>query len=64
MINILFSGNEKVFDGVLSCMLSIFKRTTTKEPFKVYILTMDITRIKSDYTSISDRQVQFLKRVN
>ena len=63
MINILFSGNEKVFDGVLSCMLSIFKRTTTKEPFKVYILTMDITRIKSDYTSISDRQVQFLKRV-
>lgn len=63
MINILFSGNEKVFDGVLTCMLSIFKRTETKEPFKAYILTMDITRIKSDYTAISDRQIHFLDQV-
>lgn len=32
MINVLFSGNEKVFDGVLTCVLSILKRTDTKEP--------------------------------
>ena len=33
MKNILFCGNYKVFDGMLSAMLSIFKRTESKEPF-------------------------------
>ena len=47
MINILFSGNEKVFDGMLTCMLSIFKRTQTTEPFHFYILT---ARIYGGYT--------------
>ena len=56
MINILFSGNSKVFDGALTTMLSIFKRTTTKEPFKFYIYTMDITRIKPEYTPISAKR--------
>ena len=32
MINVLFAGNDGVFDGILTCMLSIFLRTTTKEP--------------------------------
>ena len=36
MRNIMFCGNSKVFDGVLSCMLSIFKRTETKEPLVIY----------------------------
>ena len=52
MINLLFSGNEKVFDGVLSCMLSIFKRTKTKEPFRIFVYTMDVTRMKPEYTAI------------
>lgn len=63
MINILFSGNEKVFDGVLTCMLSILKRTVTKEPFRFYIYTMNITRIKPEYTAISDDQVKFLNQI-
>ncbi len=63
MINILFSGNEKVFDGVLSCMLSILKRTTTAEPFRFYLFTMDVTRIKPEYTPISDRQTAFLEGI-
>lgn len=63
MINILFSGNEKVFDGVLSCMLSILKRTTTDEPFRFYLFTMDVTRIKPEYTPISDRQTAFLEGI-
>ena len=46
MINLLFSGNGKVFDGVLTCMLSILKRTDTKEAFRIYVYTMDVTRIK------------------
>ena len=36
MINVLFAGNDGVFDGILTCMLSIFLRTTTKEPFTFY----------------------------
>ena len=63
MINILFSGNSKVFDGVLTTMLSIFKRTQTKEPFTIYIYTMDITRIKPEYTAIDDKMVEFLDEV-
>ena len=35
MRNILFSGNVKVFDGILTCMLSIFMRTKSKEPVQV-----------------------------
>lgn len=60
MISILFSGNSKVFDGVLTCMLSIFKRTDTKEPFHFYIYTMEITRVKPEYTPISPAMVAFL----
>ena len=63
MINILFSGNEKVFDGILTCMLSIFKRSTTKEPFRFFVYTMDVSRIKPEYTPISDSQIAFLNEV-
>ena len=63
MINILFSGNEKVFDGILTCMLSIFKRSTTKEPFRFFVYIMDVSRIKPEYTPISDSQITFLNEV-
>jgi len=63
MINILFSGNEKVFDGMLTCMLSIFKRTETREPFHFYLMTMDVSHLKPEYTPISEAQADFLGRV-
>ena len=63
MINLLFSGNEKVFDGVLSCMLYIFKRTKTKEPFRIFVYTMDVTRMKPEYTAISEKMITFLDKV-
>lgn len=63
MINLLFSGNGKVFDGVLSCMLSIFKRTKTKEAFRIYVYTMDVTRIKPEYAPISENMITFLDGV-
>lgn len=62
MRNILFSGNEKVFDGILTCMLSILKRSSTQEPFCFYIYTMDVSRIKPEYTPVSDRQTLFLEK--
>lgn len=63
MINILFSGNDKVLDGVLTCMLSIFKRTTTKESFCFYVMTMDATRVKEQYKPIDDNMIAFLNKV-
>ncbi len=62
MINILFSGNGKVFDGVLSCMLSIFKRTDTKEPFRIFIYTMEMIRVKPEYTAITRQMTDFLEQ--
>ncbi len=60
MINILFAGNDKVLDGVMTCMLSILKRTKTKDPFCFFIFTMDATGIKPEYKPINDRMVTFL----
>lgn len=61
MINILFCGNDKVFDGMLTCSLSMFKRSQTKEPFHFYIFTMDLQDIKSDYKPVADSQVSFFE---
>jgi len=60
MRNILFCGNDKVFDGIITCILSIVKRTQTTEPFKIFIYTMDLRDLKENYIPISDRQVKFL----
>lgn len=62
-MNILFSGNDNVFDGILSCLLSIWKRTQVKEPFHVYILTMDVSRIKPEYKAVEDEKIAFLQEV-
>lgn len=63
LINILFAGNEKVFDGILSCMLSILMRTKSREPFCFYIMTMDVSRIRPEYTPLTERQTTFLERI-
>ena len=63
MINILFCGNDGVFDGILTSTLSILKRTSTKEPFTFYIFTMDLPHLKESYISISDGKVAFLSDV-
>ncbi len=62
-MNILFSGNGKVFDGVLTCMLSIMKRTESREPFTFFVLTMDVSHIKPEYTAIDDNMINFLDQV-
>lgn len=61
MINILLSGNIKVFDGALSELISITNKT--KETIKCYIFTMDLSRIKEDYKCITDEQIEFLNKV-
>lgn len=61
MINILLCGNEKVFDGALTELISITNRT--KDPVHCFLFTMDLTRIKKEFTCISDSQVEFLRKV-
>ncbi len=63
MINILFSGNEKVVDGVITTLLSILKRSKLSEPLKVYIMTMDVSHIKDTYKPISDKQIEFINQM-
>ncbi len=63
MINILFCGNSKVFDGILTCSLSILKRTETKEPFKFFVYTMDLQDLNENYKPISSAQISFLENV-
>jgi len=62
MINILFCGNSYVFDGVLTCLLSIFKRSV-KDSYTIHIFTMDLTRLNPKYTKIDDQMIQFLDKV-
>lgn len=61
MINILFSGNIKVFDGALSELISITNKT--KESIRCYIFTMDISELKPEYKAITDKQIEFLNKV-
>lgn len=63
MINILFCGNKGVFDGILTCSLSVLKRTETDEPFCFFVFTMDLSHLNSKYVCIDDRQIAFLNEV-
>lgn len=63
MVNILFCGNDKVFDGMLTCALSIFKRTKSQEPFTFFVFTMDVSHIKESYVPVTDRQMDFFNHV-
>lgn len=60
-MNILLCGNEKVFDGALTELISITNKT--KESVTCYIFTMELTRIKPEYKAIKDEQIDFLDRV-
>ena len=61
MINILLCGNNKVFEGALTELISITNKT--KEAINCYIFTMDATRLKPEYIPITDSQVDFLEQV-
>ncbi len=63
MVNILFCGNNKVFDGMLTCALSILKRTESKEPFTFYVFTMDVSHIKDTYLPVDDKQISFFEEL-
>lgn len=60
-MNILLCGNNKVFDGALTELISIINKTS--KPVNCYIFTMNLTRIKPEYIAITDKQIKFLDDV-
>ena len=61
MINILFGGNSKVFDGILLCLLSMTKHCN--EELNIFILTADVRELNSVYTPIDNEQVAILNKI-
>lgn len=59
MINILFGGNYKVFDGILLTLMSMKKHTN--EALNIYILTADVTELNPDYKPLTEQQRKILE---
>ena len=58
MINVLLCGNNKVFDGMLTELISMTNRTN--EPIKCFIFTAKLTRIKKEYRPLGQAEADFL----
>ena len=63
MVNVLFCGNDGVFDGFLTCALSLMKRTKSEEPFAFCIFTMELTRLSPRFTGIPEEHIALFDRV-
>ncbi len=61
MINVLLCGNNKVFDGMLTELISMTNRTN--EPIKCFIFTANLTRIKKEYQPLGQHEADFLDEV-
>ena len=63
MINVLFCGNDGVFDGFLTGALSLMKRSDRREPFHFMIFTMDVTRLDPRFTPLSSDHAALFRKV-
>ena len=62
MVNVLFCGNDGVFDGFLTCALSMMKRTNSMEPFSFHIFTMTLTRLDPRFTPMPEEHIRLFER--
>lgn len=62
MKNILYCGNEGIFKGMLTSILSITKRSEPT-PLCVYIFTADLTHLDSRFTPINEKQKEVIEKV-
>ena len=62
MIDVLYCGNEGVFDGVLTSALSIVRRLSAPRPLTIHLLTMELTRVAENYTPLTAKQASFLEQ--
>lgn len=61
MINICYSGNKKIFEGLLLSVMSLAK--TSKEELCVYVLTMDLSHENPNFQPFSDEQLEIFNKV-
>lgn len=61
-MDILFCGNDKVFDGVLTAGLSIVRRMERPRPLRIHIFTMELTRVSPNYLPITTEQAQIIEK--
>ncbi len=57
-MNLLFGGNYKVLDGLITCLLSVVKHN--KDKINVFLMTMDLPELNPDFVSISDKNLKVL----
>lgn len=60
-MDILFCGNDKVFDGVLTAGLSIVRRLENPRPLRIHIFTMELTRVSPDYRPMTAHHAQIIE---
>lgn len=61
MINLLYCGNDKVFDGMMISLLSIIKYTS--QPLNVYVMTMDLSALDEKNCPVTEKQTGYLERL-
>ena len=61
MINLLYCGNAKVFDGMLISILSIIHHTISE--IHVYVMTLDLQTIDERYVPINQKQITYLENI-
>lgn len=62
MKKILYCGNDKVFDGMLTSALSVLMRSKSKEPIEFNIFTADLSFLNAKYLPVSKKQTEFLDK--
>ena len=60
-MDILFCGNDKVFDGVLTASLSIVRRLEHPRPLRIHIFTMELTRVSADYLPMTEAHASMIE---
>lgn len=61
MINLCYSGNRAIFEGLLLAVMSAAE--TTEEVLNVYVLTMDLSFDKPKFLPFTDEQFEILNEV-
>lgn len=61
MINICYSGNKGIFEGLLLAVMSLAK--TTEEELCVHVLTMDLTNENPKFAPFSEEQFEILNKI-
>ena len=61
MINIMFCGNKKVYDGLLIAIISMVKHT--KEQLNIYLITADLHELNSDFVPLTEKEKSKIEEI-